>query len=66
VHTPLPYYRVPFYVQSTLIPHDIGDTDLVDLVFTNFSSSAVLLIHFAWLILGHRNTEFLRAVRTFV
>jgi hypothetical protein len=41
VHIPIPHYRVPFYVQSTLIPKIIRDTDPVDLIFTNFSSPGV-------------------------
>ena len=42
IHTPLPQYSIPFYVQSTLIPPTTLDTDLIDLVFTNFSSPGVL------------------------
>lgn len=45
VHSPFPHYDIPFYVQSTLVPQDIRDNDLVDLLFTNFSSWAVSLLH---------------------
>jgi hypothetical protein len=40
-HKPLPQHRIPFYVQSTIIPSKIQDDDVVDLIFTNFSSSGV-------------------------
>lgn len=40
-HTPYPYYHIPFWVQSTLVPDNIGNNDVVDLIFTNFSSSGV-------------------------
>jgi hypothetical protein len=41
VHSPIPQHRIPFYVQSTLIPSDLQDDDVVDLIFTNFSSWGV-------------------------
>jgi len=40
-HTPYPYYDIPLWVQSTLVPSTISDNDVVDLIFTNFSSSGV-------------------------
>ena len=44
VHTPQPYYKIPFYIQSTLVPENINDSDVVDIVLTNFSAPAVLHI----------------------
>jgi hypothetical protein len=44
VHTPFPHHDIPFYVQSTLVPQDTRDNDLVDLLFTNFSSWGVCLL----------------------
>ena len=41
IHTPLPHYRLPFYVQATLIPDNLPDSDYVDLIFTNFSAPGV-------------------------
>jgi hypothetical protein len=41
IHTPIPFYSTPFYVQSNLVPPEIRDDGLVDLVFTNFSSPGV-------------------------
>ena len=44
IHTPLPYYNIPFYIQSTLVPPTITNMDFVDLIFTNFSAPGVLEI----------------------
>lgn len=41
IHTPIPFYSTPFYIQSTLVPPGIRDNEFVDLVFTNFSSPGV-------------------------
>jgi hypothetical protein len=62
LHTPFPHYDIPFYVQSTLVPHDIRDNDPVDLLFTNFSSWGVLLASYILLIAGYFNIEFFCAI----
>jgi hypothetical protein len=44
-HTPYPYYDIPFWVQSTLVPESINGDDVVDLIFVNFSSSGVFRVY---------------------
>ena len=41
LHIPLPYHRIPFYIQSTLVPKNLPDNENVDLIFTNFSAPGV-------------------------
>jgi len=52
-HTPYPHYDIPFWVQSTLVPENINDNDVVDLIFTNFSSWGIITILNSFAPSGH-------------
>jgi hypothetical protein len=65
-HTPYPNYDIPLWVQSTLVPKNISDDDIVDLIFTNFSSWGVFALLLICLTSDYQHFEFLRSLGTFV
>ena len=63
VHTALPYYDIPYYVQSTLVPDNIQDGELVDLIFSNFSAPGVNSLPYS-LITGYFYLKLIRTIWT--